>query len=133
MINQTQKNHAHRFILKLAAIIFGYFFWLILAQKQAVTITKNIPLIFYLAADEYQIEAPEKVAVTLQGLRHQLQKLNFDQLGVQIDATKLKNLGDYTIQILPEQIIIPNHVKLVSYTPVVAKVELTKKEATDNP
>lgn len=115
-------------ILKVGALLFGYAFWLMLAQNQTLLVQQNIPLSFYLPENEYGLKAPTAISVTLQGKRRELQTLNLNRLSAHIDASELKIPGTYTVQILPEHIFLPNYVKLMNYTPVVTQIELAKIE-----
>lgn len=112
-------------LLKVTALIFGYAFWLILAQNQSLQITQKIPLSFYMPQNEFQVTAPSEITVGLAGKRIDLQKLDLANLGVHIDTSALSKIGTYPIKITTEHIFLPNYIKLLYYTPVIINLELS--------
>jgi hypothetical protein len=111
-------------LLKVAALIFGYAFWLILAQSQSIHVTKKISLSFYMPQNKLVITAPTQLTIRLLGKRIDLQKIDFSSLGAHIDTSNLIKPGTYPIHVSPEHIFLPSSVKLVHYTPVVVDLEL---------
>ena len=124
MTTQLKAILANNYLLKVAALIFGYSFWLILAQNQSLQISHKIPLSFYLPQNDLKINAPANIEINLLGKRHDLQKIDLASLGVHIDVSHILQTGIYPIQINPNQIFLPNNVKLLYYTPVIINLEI---------
>ena len=125
MLTTTKPILTSKSVLKIASVVFGYAFWLILAQNQDLQITQTIPLSVYLANDELKLSGPEHITVGLLGKRLYLQKLDFQTIGAHIDGTNLNTAGTYPIQISTSHIFLPNYVKLLYYTPVIINLELS--------
>lgn len=111
-------------LLKILALIFGYVFWLILAQHQSLKITQKIPLSFYNTQNELKINVPENVEINLLGKRHDLQKIDLAGLGVHLDLSHITQAGNYQVPVDTNQIFLPNNVKLLYYTPVMINLEV---------
>jgi len=114
-------------VLKITALLFGYAFWLVLAQNQFLKINQKIPLSFYTPEDQFNITAPSEVTVELLGKRSDLQKIDLNALGIQIDISHLKQTGVYPIKINANHIFLPNYVKLLYYTPAMINLELSER------
>lgn len=112
-------------LLKIVALIFGYAFWLILAQNQSLQIVQKIPLSFYTPQSELKINAPIEVEINLLGKRHDLQKIDLANLGAHIDISHITQAGIYPMQIDTGHIFLPNNVKLLYYTPVMINLEVS--------
>lgn len=112
-------------LLKIFALIFGYFFWYILAQNQSLEIVQKVPLSFYTPQSEFKVIAPTEIELNLVGKRHDLQKIAFANLENQIDISHLTQPGQYPIEIEPKHIFLPNNVKLLYYTPVIINLEIS--------
>jgi YbbR domain-containing protein len=124
MTIKSKKSLGSNCILKISALIFGYAFWLILAQDQTIEITPMIPLSFYMPENNFKIVAPSELTAKLSGKRLNLQKLNLNNIGAHIDASNLNQPGTYRIEINPEHIFLPSYVKLLYYHPVIVNLEL---------
>ena len=125
MVNITKQILTSNPLLKVVALIFGYTFWLILAQNQTIYLKHKIPLSFYIPENKLHLNAPTELTIGITGKRIDLQKLDFANLGAHIDVSKLNSPGQYNIHISPEDIFLPNYVKLIHYSPVIIKLELT--------
>jgi len=126
MITRSKKNRNNNSLLKIAALLFGYAFWLILAQDQLIQISPVIPLSFYLPENKFKIDAPHELTIGLTGKRLELQKLNLNNLGAHIDLSDLTKTGTYQLQITTENIFLPSYVKLLYYHPVMINLELSE-------
>lgn len=126
MLTKSKKNLSRNCLLKVSALIFGYAFWLILAQDQIVQITPVIPLSFYMPENSFKIVAPSELTVALSGKRLDLQKLDLQNIGAHIDTSNLTKPGVYNIQITTEHIFLPSYVKLLYYFPVMINLELSE-------
>ena len=125
MIAIRKQSITSNHLLKVSALIFGYAFWLILAQNQNIMLTQTIPLSFYMPQNKSNITAPTEITIGITGKRIDLQRLDFNNLGAHIDTSDITQPGVYEIQILPEHIFLPNSVKLVHYSPVMVNLELS--------
>lgn len=111
-------------VLKITALIFGYAFWLILAQRQSLQITQKVPLSFYTPQSGLEIKAPINIEFNLEGTRKDLQKIDLAGLGVHLDLSHITQPGHYQVPIIKDQIFLPNNVKLLYYTPVIINLEV---------
>jgi hypothetical protein len=114
-------------LLKITALIFGYIFWLILAQEQMLQTNLAIPISFYMPQETgLNIAGPSQISVHLLGKRIDLQKLDLKNIGAHIDTSHLKEPGNYQLPIASEHIFLPNYVKMLYYTPVMINIEISK-------
>lgn len=127
MSTQTVSILTSKSILKITALIFGYAFWLVLAQNQSLKISKNIPLSFYMPEDQFNITAPSEVTIELFGKRSDLQKIDLDTLGINLDISNLNKNGVHPIKIDTNHLFLPNYVKLLYYTPAMINLELSER------
>ena len=102
--------------LKVISLILGYSFWQSCSNTQTIHTTFTIPVCFYNTADTHKLEAPDKIEVTLQATRAQLQNLNVADLAVHIDSQTL-HTGPNTLNVCNDTLLLPSSVKLVHYTP----------------
>ena len=126
MITKSKKNLGRNSLLKIVALLFGYAFWLILAQDQLIQITPIIPLSFYTPENNFKISAPHELTIGITGKRLDLQKLNLHNIGAHIDLSDLTKAGTYQLQVTTENIFLPNYVKLLYYHPVMINLELSE-------
>jgi hypothetical protein len=125
MTNQLKSILINSSVLKIVALIFGYAFWLILAQNQSLQIMQKIPLSFYTTKSDLKITAPTEIELNLLGKRRDLQKIDPASLGTQIDISHITKAGIYPVQIETGHIFLPNNVKLLYYTPVMINLEIS--------
>jgi hypothetical protein len=114
--------------LKLLALIFGSSLWYIFSQSRTDTISLDIPLCFYGTEKIIRLDAPEKIHITLCGMRSDLASLDIEQLVAHVDACKLNPKAAY-ITIESHNIFLPTTIKLVHYSPapIPVHVELQDK------
>jgi hypothetical protein len=114
--------------LKLLALIFGCSLWYIFSQTHTDTLSLDIPLCFHDTEKINHLDAPEKIHVTLRGLRSDLVSLDIEQLAAHFDACKL-NPKTALIAIESHNIFLPTTIKLVHYSPapIPVHVELADK------
>lgn len=125
MTTKTKPILTSKSVLKITSVVFGYAFWLILAQNQELQVTQAIPLSVYIPNDELKLTGPDHITVSLLGKRLDLQKLDFKTIGAHIDATNLNTAGIHPVEISTSHIFLPNYVKLLYYTPVIINLELS--------
>ncbi len=109
------------------SLILGYSFWYIASYNQIVTLQVNVPLCFSNTAQEYDIQAPEKVAVTLQGKRSDIYTLEEDSLAAHIDTHKLLP-GKHGIILKDHHLFLPHNIMLVNYKPANLALTIIEKE-----
>lgn len=102
--------------LKLLALIFGCSLWYIFSQSRIDTLSLDIPLCFYGTEKITHLDAPEKIQITVCGLRSDLVSLDIQQLVAHVDACKL-NPKITHIAIESHNIFLPATIKLVHYNP----------------
>ncbi len=127
MLTKSKKNLNSNYILKAGALVFGYAFWLILAQDQIVQISTVIPLSFYMPENNFKILAPSEINIALSGKRLNLQKLDLHNIGAHVDTSNLDKTGIHQIEIATEHIFLPSYVKLLYYSPVIINIELSEQ------
>lgn len=108
-----QNNH----FLKAIAFIIGSLLWSIMSESHRSHITLPIPLYVYNHASGMKIDGPESITVTLAGPRIALRKLDYTQLGAHVDANLL-HAGKNTIALTARDLLLPDDIILVKYTPV---------------
>jgi hypothetical protein len=113
--------------LKLLALIFGSSLWYMLSQSRTDTIALDIPLCFYGTEKITHLDAPDKIHVTLCGIRADLVALNIEQLIAHVDACKLNPKSSY-VTIESHNIFLPATIKLVHYSPAPIPVHVERQE-----
>lgn len=104
-------------ILKFSALIIGIGLWSLISASHETTLELTVPLCFYNVSDNYTIEAPENIKITLKGTRTRLKILAAEPPVVLLNAGKLKN--DATKIILTsDELYLPPDIKLVHYHPL---------------
>ena len=66
-----RKLFLSKHVLKVNALVLGYWLWFIISSYQMTTITHTVPLSFY-GNHEVTVEAPEYVTLTLRGYKKDL-------------------------------------------------------------
>jgi len=122
--NIQTNNH----LLKLLSVIFGYAFWVMLAQLQIIELKLKIPLSFYGLQNNLKINTQENVNVQLAGKRMNFYDLDISKLAAHINLENIKNEGKYNINLLPENIFLHNKIKLLNYDPTNIWIEIQKDE-----
>lgn len=114
--------------LKIVSFFVGYSFWFIFGHAQTITTNITVPLCFYGAEDNLNIQAPETVHLELTGKRSIMQTVDLKNLAIHIDARELV-AGTQPIEISQKSLFLPESIKLVHYTPaqIVVTVEHNKK------
>ena len=116
-------------ILKIFSLIFGYFFWLIIAQNQNVQIKKPINLYFFGLNKNLGIVAPiKKVNTIISGKRINLGNFKKIENSAHIDLSDYNNSGTYTIALEKENIFLHNEYKLINYWPSSLSIQLDQKK-----
>lgn len=114
-----------KLVLKTSALLCGYALWHTTSKYQKITISKAIPVCFYNVSEDMLLEGPEMITITCQGTRENLFKVAFDS-ALHVDAHNLHE-GFQKKTIAPEQIFLPESVRLVHYVPTEIPLTVTKK------
>ena len=115
-------------ILKASSIIFGYLFWLILAQSQSVKINIDLPLFFY-GIDKNLKLNPETDIVKglISGKRIDIYNHQLADKSAHIDLSSFNQPGTYSVALVKENIFLHNKLKLINYWPSNLSVQLEEK------
>lgn len=123
MNNPPLKKNRHSNLLKIIALIIGYTFWYIFGGSHAAVVSLSVPLCFYHVPADTHINAPESISVKLAGKRTDIRAVEHEHLAVHIDASKLQK-GKNLLKITKQELLLPNSIKLVQYSPSNPMVEL---------
>jgi hypothetical protein len=102
--------------LKIICLFFGYSFWYIASFEHIITLQINIPLCFTEISDNYQIDAPEKIDITIKGKRSDMYALEKKSLAAHVNINKLLP-GKRSIIITEQHLFLPKTITLVQYKP----------------
>lgn len=100
----------------IISIFLGYSFWYIASYDQTVVLQFNVPLCFAGSTNNYSLEAPEKIDVTLKGRRADIYALEKESLAAHINTSKLLP-GKHGIVITDQHLFLPKSVALVQCKP----------------
>ncbi len=114
----------HHNVIKIIAILVGYSFWSLLAQRQVVTITQKIPLCFYQNQNNHTIQAPDFVTLTLSGKRKQLYLYQPQNMAIHLDASDYQP-GVKNLQLSQDHIFLPNQITLQAIQPHNLEITIT--------
>lgn len=117
-----KKTLARNIILKIISLIFGYALWHIVSQHQTITVTHPAALFFYNIPTNYQINAPEIVAIKLQGKRKHLDLIDPNKLAIHINGQELY-LGEQPLIMNEKKLFLPEIIKLVHYSPTIITID----------
>jgi len=104
-------------LLKIASLVFGYSFWIMLAQIQKIDLNLKVPVSFYGLQNNLKVSSAENIEVNLSGRRMDFYNLDISKLAIHINLAHLSSTGSYNINILPENIFLHNKIKLLDYLP----------------
>lgn len=124
MINQS-KPLLNGLILKVLASIVGYGLWIALANSQIKQLELSVPISFGELNPSLQISSPQTINAKISGKRADLQRLDFKSLGAYLNLNELNQAGSYQLHISPQQLFLPNKIKLLEYYPVVIDIKLS--------
>jgi hypothetical protein len=111
--------------LKLFSLILGYVCWSIISETRTDDVWMDIPVCFYQAENNTQIEAPEMVKVRLTGKRPQLRTLDTNKTAVHIDTRNLSD-GEQIIALSEHHIMVPDNVQVTGWAPTHMNIKVKK-------
>lgn len=111
--------------LVIISLFLGYSFWYIASYDQTVMLQINVPLCFAGTTDNYAIDAPEKIDITLKGKRTDIYALDKEALAAHINTHKLLP-GKHGIIITEQHLFLPKNITLIQYKP--ANLTITVSE-----
>lgn len=114
-------------LLKIICLLFGYSFWYIASFDHTITLQVNVPLCFTATAENYQINAPETIDVTIKGKRSDLYALEKETLAAHVNTNDLLP-GNHGIMITEQHLFLPKNITLVHYKPSNLSLSITKTE-----
>jgi YbbR domain-containing protein len=97
-------------------LFFGYSFWYIASFDHTITFSTSVPLCFTAIDDNYPVNAPEKISITIRGKRSALYGLEKKDLAAHVNINKLLP-GKHSIIITEQHLFLPKSVTLVDYKP----------------
>ncbi len=103
-------------MLKIICLLCGYSFWYIASFDTVITTHITIPLSFISTTNNYTINAPETITITLKGKRSDLYTLDTQTLAAHINIDNYPS-GKHDIIITEYHLFLPNTITLVRYTP----------------
>jgi hypothetical protein len=102
--------------LIIISLFLGYSFWYIATYDQTVILQFSVPLCFAGSINNYTLQAPEKIDITLKGKRADIYALEKESLAAHINTSKLLP-GKHGIIITDQHLFLPKSVTLVQYKP----------------
>lgn len=116
-MNTQKKNKTSTAPLKVASLILGTCFWLILSNALPTTRSITVPICFHSVSRNHMPEnAPESVTVTLRGRKKVVRSLDATTLALHIDASTLKP-GKHLITANNENLLLPHSIAVIEQTP----------------
>lgn len=124
MLISIKRIVINRLSLKAISLLLGYSLWSILSHNQTIRITITVPLCFYNIEHNLTIDAPETIAITLEGKRELFKYGKIEMLAAHIDCMTLHE-GIHRIDISSQTLFLPDYIKLIHYNPSPLLITLT--------
>ena len=112
-------------VLKIHALILGFFVWFVISQNHVVSITKQVPLSFYNQPKNTQLYAPDTVVLSSFGPKSHLNQVFHHDYAVHIDLS-LYQPGVHEIELTEEDIFLPPTVKLLQLKPSLIQIKIAQ-------
>ena len=119
-----KKIFTTKLLLKVVAILYAYFLWLIISQSLSTSLDTKLPIIIYNIPQQHTVKAPSYVNVRLTGKRMELRDFVSQSPSVNIDGSTFF-VGDNDCPVLQEHIFLPQEIKLIDYKPSRLKIRVT--------
>lgn len=113
--------------LKLFSLLLGYLIWHILSAHQTTTRVLTIPICFYNTTQDYTIQSPETITITLRARRSLFTDAYLNNLALHIDAQQLTKQTTI-IPVSAAQLFLPENVTLIHYVPSPLIIEKTTQQ-----
>jgi len=112
------KNHMRNsnLTLKLLSLFFGFTFWYLFMHQHTESEQIKVPLSFHDIPDGIIIDAPETVDITVYGKWADFHYLDYENLAIHIDASKLKK-GPNRVSLSKEYLFLPEQLTLLKSSP----------------
>ncbi|MDR3646445.1 MAG: hypothetical protein P4L22_02810 [Candidatus Babeliales bacterium] len=117
--------------LKVASLLFGYAFWVMLGQLQVIELNLKVPLSFYGLQNNLKVDVQDDIDVHLTGKRIDFYNLDMSKLAVHVNLDNIKTDGKYNIKLLSQNIFLHNKIKLLNYSPTNLSLLVTLQQASD--
>ncbi|MBT3456195.1 hypothetical protein HN446_03975 [bacterium] len=115
-----------KLLLKVIALIYAYFLWLMISQSFFTTLKLDLPIIFFDIPKNIIASGPEFLNINVSGRRFDLRDFISHGPSFNISAKTLSNGANiYTVS--QEDILLPEEVKLVDYNPSIFDINITQK------
>lgn len=118
----AKKLISNNCILKILSLIVGYSIWAYLGQHYSMSQEFTIPVAVYNANQKNIALDTQQIKVLLNGTRHDLRTCS--KLAMHINANEYA-LGTHHIIPNPEQLLLPESVKLVQSKPYKVTLQAT--------
>jgi len=125
-ISHLKNLSLHNAPLAIISLLLGYSFWYIASYNHLMSLQLTIPLCFSELPDNYTINAPEKIAVTLTAQRSDLYALDRTSLSAHININKLLP-GKHGIVLTEHHLFLPKNIALTHYKPTNLCITITEK------
>jgi hypothetical protein len=102
--------------LAIISLLLGYSFWYIASYNHMAHVQLTVPLCFSELPQNYSVQAPEKVAITLKAKRSDLYALDRETLAAHININKLLP-GKHGIILTEQHLFLPKNIALTHYKP----------------
>jgi hypothetical protein len=118
----------HNAPLKLSAFIIAYALWASLSATREREKIVKVPVCFFGSDQEYIVNAPETLRITLKGTRDALHAIDYDSIAVHINSVRIPD-GTHEKVLHSADLFLPPHVKLLHYEP--SNFLITKTSSLD--
>jgi len=112
-------------MLKVHALVLGFFVWFIISQNHIVSITKTVPLGFYNQPKNTQVYAPETVTITSFGPKGHINQLFHSEYAVHMNLQSYRP-GSHEIELSQEDLFLPTTVKLLQLKPSMVQIKIAQ-------
>ena len=112
--------------LKIVSLALGYQLWLVIGQTSTVKMWLTLPLSFYDVPDTIVLDAPETINVQLIGVREDLRNIDQQTVAIHCNTAAFKK-GKQTISLSEQNLLLPNRVKVVNWSPSNIVVDVKEK------
>ena len=115
--------------LGIISLLLGYSFWYIASYNHIVSLQVTIPLCFSEITPTQNIQAPEKITVTLMGKRSDLYALEKNTLAAHISTNELLP-GKHGIILTERHLFLPKNIVLTNYKPSNLCIAISENKKT---
>ncbi len=115
--------------LKISAACLAFLMWSMLSDLYVMSATYTVPLLLK-PPSNMVTDKPERVEVTLRGLRKYMRALDIKHLAVIVDGSHLAQ-GSNRVTVTPAMLGLPNVISVVDYNPINLTIVADQRQALD--